>query len=212
MPTAHGHVADDRREHGGGPRDDVDVAPQREVRRPLQHAAGDDPGHREPDPRDRQPGLGDHLGRQRGRRLQAGGGRPGPVAGRGDPLGADRAGQVDHARAHGVDADLHPEPARAGPVELQRAGGAAGGAAGGRELGDEPGREQLLDQRRHRAPGEAVRAAIRARDTGSSAATVRSTRARLCRRTVCCPAGCRLVAPPDRAVDGRGSEVTPGPR
>ena len=35
-----------------------------------------------------------------------------------------------------------------------------------------------------------VRAATRARDTGSSAATVRSTRDRLCRRTVCWPAGC----------------------
>ena len=34
-----------------------------------------------------------------------------------------------------------------------------------------------------------VPAAIRARDTGSSSATVRSTRARLCRRTVCWPAG-----------------------
>ena len=102
------------------------------------------------------PGLGHDLGGEPGERRRApSAGGPDRWPERRRAPGADRAGEVDHARRHRVDGDLHPEPGRAGPVELQRVGRAARAAARGGELGDDPGREQLVDQRRHGAPGQA---------------------------------------------------------
>ena len=115
----------------------------------------DHPGQGHAGPDDRQAGFGDHLRRQlRGPRKSGGRGQV-AMGGPGRAGGPHRTGEVDHARAHVIDADLQSEPGRPGPVELQRVGRPAGPTACRRQLGDQPIREQLLDERRHRPAGEA---------------------------------------------------------
>ena len=136
-------------------RDDIDVGPPAQVRRPAQNPSLiDETGQRHSDAGDREATAhGDRSGHVRGpldRDLRC----DVTVVGADDFDLAHVAAQIHDAGGDVVDVDLDAQTGRPIRVERQRAAGPSTGTAARLALDDEPGGDQLVDQAAGRRPSE----------------------------------------------------------